>query len=474
VPDDRNDTLEGGRLSFFLQQQLVGMAKKAFLQLATLFKNATLYPSAHPFFLGSAEQLLVALEELLSKRNEASFHIIAGELFFETLSVPVEESLSLLLEDISRKGVGGITFRPGLKRDELVAFASLMRRDPGALEAQGGAAALVIKAGIIHVLIHKALPVNAAQDDQKDRSQKKASETYLDGIETVRDIVSSAHTGRGINTRRMQTLVHTMVDSVLENRDALVGLTSIKLYDEYTFAHSVNVAILSIAMGTFLSLEKSQIATLGTAGMLHDIGKVKIPLEIINKPDSLTDAEWDIMKRHPLEGAMILSGLGGVSKLAMVTAFEHHQHYDYRGYPERGGSDGQHPFSKIVALADTYDALTAVRVYYSIQKPPDEAIRILLKKRGSVFDPVLVKAFVNMVGIFPIGTLLRLDTGEIGLVVHQTRDLMRPRVLLLKQLDGTEKEEVSLLEMEQGRYRRTPLATVDPNALGVNVNQYLV
>ena len=118
--------------------------------------------------------------------------------------------------------------------------------------------------------------------------------------------------------------------------------------------------------------------------------------------------------------------------------------------------------------------LTAVRVYYSIRKPPDEAIRILLKKRGSVFDPVLVKAFVNMVGIFPIGTLLRLDTGEVGLVVHQTRDLMRPRVLLLKQFDGTEKEEVSLLEMEQGRYRRTPLAAVDPNAMRVNVNQYLV
>jgi hypothetical protein len=175
------------------------------------------------------------------------------------------------------------------------------------------------------------------------------------------------------------------------------------------------------------------------AGLLHDIGKVRIPLEVINKPGKLTVEEWEQVKRHPVEGALILSDLPGVTRLAMVAAFEHHQHGEVRGYPEVDDQPQQHLFSQIVALCDAYDAITSARVYYSLQKPLDQAVRILLDKRGSAFDPILVKAFVNMVGIFPVGALLKLDTGEIGMVVHQTRDLLRPRLLLLDKFDGSEK-----------------------------------
>ncbi len=129
-----------------------------------------------------------------------------------------------------------------------------------------------------------------------------------------------------------------------------------------------------------------------------------------------------------------------------------------------------------MALADAYEALTAARVYYSVQMPPDNAVRILLAKRGATFNPVLVKAFVNMIGIFPIGTLLKFDTGEVGLVMHQTRDLMRPRVLLLDKFDGSEKEsgeEISLLETVGGNYKRTVAGTINPHAVGINVKLYL-
>jgi HD-GYP domain-containing protein (c-di-GMP phosphodiesterase class II) len=223
-------------------------------------------------------------------------------------------------------------------------------------------------------------------------------------------------------------------------------------------------------------LEKAQVAALGMAGLLHDIGKVSVPLEIINKPGKLTDEEWEVVKRHPIEGALILSDIPGVSKLAMVTAFEHHQHGDVRGYPWIDDRLQQHPFSQVIALADAYEALTAARVYYSVQMPPDKAIRILIKQRGHAFDPTLVKSFVNMIGLFPIGTLLKLDTGEIGLVMHQTRDLMRPRVLLLSAFDGSEKKmgtEVSLLETTGGRYKRAAVGTIDPFLAKINVKQYL-
>ncbi len=467
----RDQPKEGARLSFYLQHQLVETAKKAFLQFAAVFKNSALYPPAHPLLLGSAEQFLLSLEELFAKRNEAAFNIISGELFFETFSVPIEEGLARLLEDLGRRGVGGITFKPGVKREEIVAFAYLINRDTRDAASQVGLSALLAQAGITNITVQRALPVDI-RPEMKDKAGKKPSEVFSDAVDAVKDVVHSVQHEKAFNVRRVQGVVHSMVDSILDNRDAVLALTSIKMYDEYTFAHSVNVSILCIAMGAFLSLEKSQVAALGMAGMLHDIGKVNLPLDIISKPDSLTNDEWEIVKRHPVEGAMILSAMPGVSRLAMVTSYEHHQRHDSRGYPNVSGFSEMHPFSRIVAIADAYDALTSIRVYYSIATPPAEAVRILLQKRGAAFDPVLIKAFINLIGIFPIGTLLRMNTGEIGLVVHQTRDLLRPRVLLLRTFDGAEKEETSLLEMVLGKYTRSVVDTLDPNMMKIDVKKY--
>jgi HD-GYP domain-containing protein (c-di-GMP phosphodiesterase class II) len=472
MPEERGKHADDSHLSFFLQQQLVNTAKTAFQQMATLIRNAQLYPPAHPSLLSSAEQLLLTLEEVFAKRKEAVFYFIAGELFFETFSVPIEEPLAVLIEGFIQRDIGGVQFRTGLGRGELVSLAYLMTRDRSALTAQGGIGALLVREGVNHITVQAVLPIEAKAKEQQKKTGKRPSEVFLDAIDTVREIVHSAHAGKVVNVRKIQATVHTMVDNIVDNRDAMIGLTSIKLYDEYTFAHSVNVSMLCIAQGAFLAFDRPQIAALGLAGMLHDIGKVNIPLDIINKPDALTDAEWEVMKRHPIEGALILTGMSGVSPLAIVSSFEHHLHHDSKGYPQVGGFGRLHPFSQIVAIADAYDALTSVRVYYNIPKPPDEAVRILLKKRGTNFNPMLVKAFVNMVGIFPIGTLVRLNTGEAGLVMHQTGDLLRPKVLLLRTFDGTETEEVSLLEMETGRYKRSILGSLDPQSMNVNIARY--
>lgn len=208
---------------------------------------------------------------------------------------------------------------------------------------------------------------------------------------------------------------------------------------------------------------------------MHDIGKLNVPLEIINKPGKLTDDEWEAIKRHPVEGALVLAGTPGVSKLAMVAAFEHHQHGGERGYPRVDGELHQHPFSQIISLVDAYEAITAARVYYKIHTPPDEGVRILLQKRGKPFNPVLVNAFVKMVGIFPVGSMLRLDTGELGLVMHQTSNLVRPRVLILTAFDGSEKANppVSLLETVNGRYKRSVAGTVNASAARIDLKNYL-
>ncbi|HXY54674.1 MAG TPA: HD-GYP domain-containing protein [Nitrospirota bacterium] len=476
MAESQNDSQAEAQQSFFAKQQLIGSAKTAFQQLSAVMKNATLYPAAHPFLLATAEKLLGTIEALLVDRKEVAFYLAAGELFFETLSVPVDQSLSLLMEHFVARDVGGILFKPALTAPELIRLASVMSKDLSFFTARGGAAEVVAKEDISHIELRRVLLVDKKIGSSFSEEKKKASVMFMDAVTTVKDMVHAVHRDESANMVKMNTIVQTMVDNLLENRDALLGLTSLKMYDEYTFTHSVNTAILAVSLGTFLSFSKPQLAALGVAGLMHDIGKVSVPIEIINKPGKLTDDEWEEVKRHPIEGALILADIPGVSKMAMVAAFEHHQHGDVRGYPRMDDSHQQHLFSQIVAISDAYEALTAARVYYSVQMPAEKAIQILLSKRGSTFNPILVKAFVNMIGIFPIGTILKLDTGEIGLVVHQTRDLMRPRVLLLSKFDGSEKEsgtEASLLETVGGSYKRTAIGTVNPYTAKIDIKKYL-
>jgi HD-GYP domain-containing protein (c-di-GMP phosphodiesterase class II) len=276
--------------------------------------------------------------------------------------------------------------------------------------------------------------------------------------------------------RKMNMVIQAMVDSINDDRDALIGVTGVKMHDKHALAHLVNTSILAMSLANYLSFEKKQIIALGIAAMLHDIGKTKVPAEIINKTDLLTDEEWETVERHPIEGALIISDMSGITKMAMVTAFEHHRHGGAHGYPKIDDSAEPHLFSQIVSLVDAYEVLSAVRIYYNAQMTCDQVIRTLAKKRGIDFNATLVKAFINMIGIFPIGTLLKLSSGEIGLVVHQTSDLMRPRVLLLTKFDGSEKEsgeEVSLLEMTAGKHKRDVTGTIDSHTANIDVKRYL-
>jgi HD-GYP domain-containing protein (c-di-GMP phosphodiesterase class II) len=473
MPEEQNDRQGESRQSFFARQQLISSAKSAFQLLSAVLRNSTLYPASHPFVLASADKFLIKINELLVDRKEVPFYLVGGELFFEKDSVPIDQSFAVLMELFIGRDIGGIVFKPGLSTEEITAFADLMNKDAAAFNAEGGVDELMPKAQITHIVLHRVLIVDKKIGSVIKEGKKRAAEVFMDAIEAMKEMIEAQHLDKKINMRKMNTTVQTMVDSILENRDTYIGLTNLKMYDEYTFAHSVNTSLLASALGTFLHFEKPQVAALGVAGLLHDMGKASVPHEIVNKPGKLTDAEWEELKRHPIEGALALADIPGVTKMAMVAAFEHHQHGE-RGYPAMGVP--QHLFSQIVSLADAYDAITAARVYYSIQTPPDQAIRILLKKRGTSFDPVLVKAFVNMMGIFPVGTVLKLDTGEVGLVMHQTRDLMRPRVLLLTRFDGSEKEkgaDVSLLETAGGKFKRSIAGTIDPHVSRIDLKKYL-
>ena len=458
--------------SFSQRHQLVLTAQKAFLQFSNLFSLAATYHRAHPSLLSSAEQLLLTLEELISMRSAAPYSMVAGELFFETFSVPLEENLSMMIENIVRSDVGGITFQPGLSRGELVSFAYLLQRYQLHASSESEMEAILLKEGISHITLQRVYSQDGLRDDSWENEKRKAFGLYCEAAVLVKEIFHTLQSEKTFNIVKTQAVLNAMVENIIDNPDALIGLTGIRMNDDHLIAHPVNVAILAIGLGSFLSLNRRQLAVLGLSGLLHDIGSVNIPPEIVSKPGHLTEGEREVVKRVSADGALMLLGMPGVSPLVMVAAFEQYLNHDITGDPPAGTISRQHPFSRIVAISDVYDAMTSLRIYSRIQTTPDEVVRILINKRDDAFDPALVKAFANMAGIFPIGTLLLLNTGERGLVIHQTRDLLRPRVLLLKTFDGKEKDEVNLLDREAGKFKRSVVATIDPNVMKVSLKQY--
>jgi putative nucleotidyltransferase with HDIG domain len=480
-PDTSGSPVGGradARLAFFLNRNLLNLAKKALSQLCVAHKNAAFYPPQHPSFVQSIEATLNTFHEFFQFRKEATFHLLGEDLSFEETPL-IEESLlyPALIQACQEQGIGGMTFVSGLEAREITRFVLLLRQSPEAVTERGGVPAALREEGISHVTTHQLLPIAEKKEDQDDlldeEHRRLSRATFDEAVDTVQEIFRNIQLSKSLSIRRAKKVVHSMIDRLLDDQAAFLGLVTIKSYDQYTYTHSVNVAILSLSMGKMLSYDKNQLSVLGTSALLHDIGKIRVPLEILNKPGPFTAEEWAIMRRHPIYGAEILSEIPGLSKIAMVVSFEHNLRYDLSGYPPLRVPRRIHPFSAIVGIADAYDAITSTRVYQRAALP-HRAMRILMEKRGKTFDPILVKIFVNMLGLYPMGSLVRLDTDELAVAYRPNpEDLNRPRVILLR--DGRAAGEVvDLREVDHKsqRYRRSIVEALDPTRYRVNVSQF--
>jgi hypothetical protein len=232
MADEQRDSRGEARQSFFAKQQLINSAKSVFHQLSAVLRNATIYPEAHPFVLASADKLLSRILELLADRKEVAFYLVAGELFFETHSVPIDQSLSLLMEQLVARDVGGIIFKSGLTQAELIKFADLINKEPSFFAAQGGINEVLGTENILHIDLHRVLLVDKKAGGSIKEGKVKAAKIFMDAVSLVKELVRAVHVERAINMRKLNTTVQTMVDNILDNQDAFMGLTNIKMYDD--------------------------------------------------------------------------------------------------------------------------------------------------------------------------------------------------------------------------------------------------
>jgi putative nucleotidyltransferase with HDIG domain len=264
------------------------------------------------------------------------------------------------------------------------------------------------------------------------REMATARMSYADAKATAKNIMSSLRLGRTLEMNQIQQVVNDCVDSVLRNDNALLLLTKIKNKDEYTAEHCINVSILTAAFAKHLGLLEGEIRNVALCGLLHDVGKMRIDDDILNKPGALTPEEFAVMKKHTTFGRNILASLPRLAHSAVDVAYSHHERMDGKGYP-RGLAGHQIPlFAKIVGLVDTYDAITSSRVYDK-GRASMEALQTIHRNKGAQFDADLAVEFIRMIGVYPPGSIVEMTNGEVGIIVstHPTSKL-KPRVLLVR------------------------------------------
>jgi putative nucleotidyltransferase with HDIG domain len=303
-----------------------------------------------------------------------------------------------------------------------------------------------------------------------------ARQVYKAAKLIVQQAMEDVRMGRALNMESVSEVVGSMADSILRSPDALTSLTRLKQFDEYTFFHSVNTSALALSVGKHLGYGREPLLQLGTGMLLHDIGKTMIPVEILNKPGRYEAHEFEIMKQHVLRGAEILSNTTGLTDTFLKPALEHHERVDGTGYPHHRSNKDLSQFGLIAAIVDIYDAVTSDRCYHK-GKTPHDTLQFLyqLGTQGHV-DGTLVQQFVQVVGVYPVGSCVSLNTGETAIVKqfnHQAP--IRPLVVLITDEAGHRQSTPVDLDLaaQLRRPERTIASILDPTALGINPRTYL-
>lgn len=258
-----------------------------------------------------------------------------------------------------------------------------------------------------------------------------AAQIHREANRTIQDVMSDIRLGKHSEMENIEPAIQGIVDSVFRNSGALIQLGGIRTKDQYTFAHSVNVCALLTAFARTLQLGNDITRQISIGGMLHDVGKMRVPDAILNKPDRLTDSEFDEMRQHVQHGMDILSEVSWISPIALQVTTQHHERYDGSGYPARLKGAQISQFGQMAAIVDVYDAISSARVYHQPMEPAT-AIRKIHEWSELHFNAELVAHFVRSVGIFPLGTLVRLESGLLGIVIeHFATNLLRPIVRIV-------------------------------------------
>jgi HD-GYP domain-containing protein (c-di-GMP phosphodiesterase class II) len=456
--------------------------------VAGVIRSIKMYPVENAVVQNALEELRVLTSRLLDAETELEVRG-AGEFLFVNrtrlrLDLDNYAAFSSLLSAWRAAGVGAVRilaspsardwtvllsyFSAGVSMPPEDRFTQLHTR----LEQSG-------------ITVFELSPPSEGEGDSETPEAKEAAKrTYAQGVAVTRDVINSVRLGQSPNVKKIKRVVQGLVDQILNDETSLIGLTTIRDYDDYTFAHSVNVCIFSVSLGRRLGFSRLQLYDLGLAALFHDIGKSRVPLEVLNSPDALSDEEWRMIASHPWLGVLALFQLREQQEhpyRAMIVAYEHHMKRDLTGYPRSLRTKELSIFSKIVAVADGFDAATSRRIYQSEPLTPAAVLQEMRDNPRRGMEPMIVKAFVNLLGIYPVGTLVVLDTFELAIVhaVNPLPDMLsRPIVRIVSDDRGNLQHPGENFDLAtrgaDGAFMRSIIKTADPDRYGIRIGDYFL
>lgn len=449
--------------------------------LATILRTAELHDSSNDAVISQMEKAVAYINQAVA--DTGSFRItLIGDFFFENdarIKYPLKyhQHFESLAAKFQQRNLGAIVFNKEIALEDIKTFLD-------AFIAAGNSETPFefIRDAVSNLA---ALDVETAKTGTKEGSAQEQlrrviKKTYFNAVSLSKGVMEKMMTKEPVSVKKTRRIVQSLVDFISEEEQFLIGMTAIKSYDEYTYHHSVNVSILALALGQRLGLNKKELTELGIVAFFHDSGKVELPNELLNKTGAFSDEEFALVKKHAVFGVRALLNLKDLDPLVIrsaIAAFEHHLNCDCSGYPSVKMSFSLDIYSEIISIADRYDAMTSARVYRKKGLPPDTALGILLKDSGSKIGPVILNFFIMMVGIFPVGTLVFLDSKELGLVCEGNAVIMdRPKVRIIANGDGLKKNYlVDLSEKTpDGQYKRSIIKRLDPNMYEINIAEYLL
>jgi len=445
-------------------------AEELIRRLAAALRGTELYSPNHPLVQRGLDTLNAAATEALQAAPAIVIGFIGDEVVVDGDRLPRgTAALVGFARDLRERGIEKITLTRGLTRDEIRNLIAVFSDRTSAPPLADRLAAR----GVRHVTLGRIV-VEEVTDEQAGIAA--ARRVYATAVETAESLWEAAKAGDKPDPTAARKIIDGLAKLVTQDRTSLMALTALKKYDNYTFTHMVNVSALAMAQARALNVDGTLLREFGFAALMHDIGKVNTPLEVLNKPDKLTKDEFDVMKQHVVDGAHILRRTPEMPALAPIVAFEHHLKQDLSGYPENIGSRKLNLCTMIVSIADVFDALRSNRPYR--QGLATNRIRAIMGEQGNpAFNQPLLKRFVNLMGLFPVGNLVRLTTDELAVVsAEHPTDPFRPQVKIIQDAKGEFLEEPLLAntwEHQGDDDERAVVEAVDPEPLGIDPLKYL-
>jgi putative nucleotidyltransferase with HDIG domain len=435
------------------------LAEELVRRLGATLRSTQLYSRSHPIIARNLESLSTAVQLLHGLNPSVVIGMVGDEVIVDDLPLPKGENYAGMVRRLKQIGIERVTIERGVTVEELSTFVVAVTSIE--MPADGQAPELP---ALAHIRVGRVSVDERTEGGSADMAAYKR--LYNDSVSAAEALWESAQTEAQPDAKVAQTVIDGLAQAVSQNRTALLALTTLKNYDNYTFTHMVNVSVLTMGQARGLGIDGTLLREFGLAALMHDIGKVRTPLEILNKPDKLTEPEFAIMRRHAVDGAEILRGTPDIPTLAPVVAFEHHLRIDGSGYPAGVNRPSLNLGTMLCSIADVYDAMRSQRAYQQ-SFPTDRVLAVLRRDDGLQFDRNLVRRFVQLIGIYPVGNLVKLSTGEIAVVAKvYAPDPHRPKVKVVIDRDGILVEKphaINLWEMssEEGR-GCSIVAPVDP------------